>query len=257
MFNVLLSCMHQKDFSIIEDSQLNNVPTVIVNQCNCNNIVSEGMYTMISTTTRGLSVSRNLAIQNSKAEICLLADDDETFVPCLEEKIMAAYRNIKDADIIIFKMINYPNRFRDKIKKLKKYDCLKVSSYQISFRKSAIIEKNIAFDVKLGAGSGNGASEENKFLLDCYKKGLKIYYCPIEIALLKPNQSTWFNGFDEKFFFNHGKTTRYILGLTKAVLYGFYYLLFKHKVYKKDISMWKANKYLFKGIFAKGIDSKL
>ncbi len=255
--NVLLSCMHQKDFSIIEKSNLSLVDTIIVNQCDVaeEEKVVQNTHLMVKSPTRGLSVSRNLAIKNSDADICLLSDDDEIFNNDLNEIITAAYDKIPDADIIIFKMKNYPTRFPDEIKKLKKYDCLKVSSFQISFRLSKI-KNNIFFDSKLGAGTGNGASEECKFLLDCYESGLKIYYVPIEIGTINIVSSTWFSGYDKKYFFNRGKTTRYILGLPISILYAFHFLLLKRKLYKKNISVWQAGKFLFKGILAKDIDVK-
>ena len=54
---------------------------------------------------------------------------------------------------------------------------LRVCSCQITFKRASIIDNKLIFDVKLGAGTGNGAGEENKFLLDCYDKGLKNIPC--------------------------------------------------------------------------------
>ena len=257
-FQVLLSCMNVDDFSIIERSNLIQVPCLVINQCETEKeyFTETELHTMCNTPTRGLSISRNLAIQYSNAEYCLFSDDDEIFCDGLEEKIIGAYEALPDADIIIFRMSNYPTKLGDKIRRLRKYELLRVSSWQISFKLSSIKNKYF-LDPKLGAGTGNGASEENKFLLDCYKNGLKIYYVPIEIASVAQEQSSWRAARDEKYFFNRGKTTRYILGRSMATIYAFYFLIVKHKLYKKDISFLRAMKYLFKGIATKDIDEKL
>lgn len=254
-FEVLLSCMNESDFSVIERSNLKKVPATVVNQCDTDEESEEGVHRMYKSTLRGLSVSRNTALEKSRGDICLLSDDDEVFRSDLESAVLKAYREQPEADVIIFKMSNYPCKLGSKPKKLKKLDLLKVSSWQISF-KTAAVKGKIRFDTRLGAGTENGAGEENKFLLDCRKAGLEIYYVPVEIASVAQENSTWFSGYNERFFFNRGKTTRYILGFVFSVLYALYFLLAKRNLYKKDIKARRACVFLFKGILAKGIDAK-
>jgi len=256
-FEVLMSVMHATDFSIVEQSNLEKINTVIINQCDAEKeeLVKDKNSKMLFTSTRGLSVSRNLAIQYADADVCLLCDDDEVFEDGLYEKVTKAYEAHPDADVIIFKMTNYPTKLGDTARKLGKFELLRVSSWQISFRLSSVKGK-IFFDTNLGAGTKNGAGEENKFLLDCKKQGLSIYYVPVAIASVAQNVSTWFSGYDKRFFFNRGKTTRYMLGLALSLFYAAHFLVFKHKLYKKDCSFWSALKYLVKGIFAKDIDAR-
>lgn len=256
-FEVLLSCMNEKDLSIIHKSNLDKVRTIVINQC-CTDteyLIEKDIHRMYNTSTRGLSVSRNLGIAHCNADVCLISDDDEVFCLNLDEVVLSSYKELPKADIIIFVMENYPTKLGNKAKRLKKFDLLKVSSWQISFRVSSVKGK-IWFDTKLGAGTPNGAGEENKFLFDCYKEGLKIYYVPVKIATVAQEQSTWFKGYDEKFFFNRGKTTRYILGKIASCLYALHFLIFKYKRYYKEISLLKASRALFKGIRAKDIDEK-
>ena len=99
----------------------------------------------------------------------------------------------------------------------------------------------------MGAGSGNGAEEEFRFLTQCRKAGLKIYHYPYELATVAQTQSTWFKGFDREFFVNRGNTTRYIMGLPLSVLYAAYYAFAKRKQLA-DISMFKAFSYTLAGI---------
>ena len=245
---VLLSCMNQEKFSIIEDSNLTNIDTLIINQCNREEeIILDDKHRVINTMTVGLSVSRNIGLENARREICLLGDDDETFVDGLEDIVLNAYKRIKNADIIIFKAANWPEVFKGKAKRLSKLELLKVSSVQISFKRKSVVGK-VKFDSFLGAGTPNGSGEENKFLLECYKKGLKIYYVPVEILTLRDAGSTWFKGFDEGYFYRRGYTTRYIYGLGFAIVYAVYFIIMKRNLYKSNLSMERAFYYLFKGI---------
>ncbi len=126
---------------------------------------------------------------------------------------------------------------------------MKVSSWQISFRRQRLLDANVRFDPLLGAGTGNGAEEELKFLTDCEKAGLAIYYVPVEIASVGQEQSTWFRGFTGEFFENRGATTRYILGFWLACGYALYYTLRKYSLYRKEISPWAALKATLRGIW--------
>ena len=110
--------MHQADDSLVQKSRITG-DVLVVNQCGHNGLYEydtpEGRAKMIFTTDRGLTRSRNMAIANSRADICLLCDDDEVFVPDYEKTILSAYEDRPQADVIIFKMVNYPAAFEDKI----------------------------------------------------------------------------------------------------------------------------------------------
>lgn len=256
---ILLSCMHQIDNSIVAKSQITG-DVIIINQCDwedyCQFKTENGTARMFSTLQRGLTKSRNMAIRNSNADICLLCDDDEVFVSDYTSGILKAYSDLPDADIIIFKISNRAPSFSDETQRLKFPKTMKVSSWQISFKRESLLKNNITFDELLGAGTGNGAEEELKFLTDCEKSGLKIYYVPFEIASVAQTSSTWFKGFDEEFFENRGATTRYILGLFTASVYAIYYLVRKKSMYSKDISFSKAMCAIFRGIFKNRISKQ-
>lgn len=248
---VLLSCMHQKDDGIITRSNLGKVKTLVVDQCDIAEdemVEINHLHRLYHTNTRGLSVSRNLAIQNAQADICLLSDDDEIFVDALEERISRAYERFPEADLIIFQLSNRYKKLGDRPRQLRKYDLLRVASWQISFRLSSVKDQ-ILFDPLLGAGTGNGGGEENKFLLDCWRAGKKIFFVPEIIAEgINDSGSTWFSGWNKSFFYNRGKTTRYILGLPVSLAYAVYFLLGKRRLYRDEISVWDAAKSLLSGI---------
>ena len=249
---VLLSCMHRQDDELVRASRLTG-DVVIINQCDWeayNEYPTEtGTARMFSVRDRGLTKSRNLAIEKSTADVCMLCDDDEEFVPDYGAKILGAYESLPQADIVIFKMVNRPSAIPNRVMRLRFPQTLRVSSWQISFRRERLLSAGIRFDELLGAGTGNGGEEELKFLTDCEKAGLKIYYAPVEIASVAQSASTWFDGFTETFFENRGATTRYILGLGTASLYAVYYIIRKRKLYADTISPGRALRATFRGIW--------
>ena len=115
---VLLSCMNQSDLSLIERSKLTG-DVVVINQCDKEDFfegkTKNGRGRVFSTTERGLTKSRNMAIEKSDADICLLCDDDEVFEEDYEQKIITAYEKLDLADVIIFKMANRAPSFKDKV----------------------------------------------------------------------------------------------------------------------------------------------
>lgn len=226
---------------------------VVINQCNREAYAEyptvSGTARVFSTCQRGLTKSRNMAIQKAMADVCLLCDDDEVFLPGYEEKILQAYQDLPQADLIVFKIANRMPSFPDKIMRLRFPKTLKVSSWQISFRRERLLGAGIRFDELLGAGTGNGGEEELKFLTDCQKAGLVIYYVPVEIASVAQTESTWFHGFTETFFENRGATTRYILGPGIACAYALYYVIRKRPLYRETISSSKALQAIFRGIW--------
>lgn len=248
---VLVSCMNQTDYSIVQKSRLTG-DVLIINQClkDCKEQIHIGnqRIRMISTKQHGLSNSRNLAVHLSDRDICLLCDDDEIFVSDYERIIIDSFERLGDADIIAFNVENKVTRLKNQTQKIGRLQSLKLSSVQLAFRRSSIRLHNIQFDPLLGAGSGNGCGEENKFLLDCLKAGLHVYYVPQTIARLLHNDSTWFKAYDDNFFWQRGGSTRYIMGLPMSVIYGIYYILAKYPLYRNTITILNAAKALCSGI---------
>lgn len=258
-FQVLISCMNNNSHDLIQNSNLKEHSALVVNQCKTADDQLrkiDDLHYEYRSSEKGLSVSRNTAVKLSSAEICLISDDDEVFVDDLEKKVISAYNKIPEADVIIFAMSNRPLSLGKKVKRLRWFDTLKVSSWQISFKRSSITNNRISFDIKLGAGTGNGAGEENKFLLDCLKNKLKIYYVPCKIASVAQEESTWFHGYTPQFFYDRGKTTRYILGFPISFVYALYYIATKRKMYIQDISSFRALKSIIKGIVGNEISKQ-
>ena len=267
---VLISCMNQQDMKIAEQTGI-QTDVLIINQCpkvehsddassDKNTLEvqnsSRGNIRMLRTNTRGLSKSRNLAIQHAVGDVCLLCDDDEQLDSSYEKIILNAYEALPDADIICFRISNQSSRLTQKTQRLTKWTAMRIASWQITFRRESILKSGIRFDEDMGAGTGNGGGEEVKFLRDCIKAGLKAYYVPKSIGKVAQTESTWFKGFDRDFFYKRGITNRYMLGLPLSVLYAAYYTLVKKDLYKDYVTPWQSFKYTLNGIIANDISRK-
>lgn len=243
ILEVLISCMNQEDISIVKQSGI-STDALVINQCNMDAFQQwnneNQVIRMISTTERGLSRSRNMAIKHADGDICLFCDNDEVFYNNYMRTILEAFRRLPDADVILFNFDNLPHRFRSMEHRLNYLELLHAISCQIAFKKDSVRNAKVLFNPFMGAGSNNGAQEENKFLMDCYRKGLKIYYVPQTIGRIIENDSTWFEGYDEKFFYQRGSATRQLLGLPLSILYAFYYTVRKRAMYNQELSVWKA-----------------
>ena len=259
--NVLISCMHEKDTSIIERSNV-QTDVVVVNQCNKDS-VEEFDFTnkkgelchakFINTTERGLSRSRNMAITNAWGDICLLADDDEIFTDNYEDVIIKAFYDIK-SDVIAFGF-HYTNRGRNNFTRRTRinwFNFLKICSVQIAFRRDAITSHLIKFAENMGSGTGNGSGEENKFISDCLKSKLSIYAEPSDIAEINYNveDSNWFTGFNKEYFLKKGWSIKQSIGIIGGLFFAFAMCYKNASIIKEYINPVSALFFMVKGLFS-------
>ena len=255
---VLISCMHQKDASIAYKSNI-QTDCVIVNQCDLNSVDfipfvnnkgRDCIITYICTTERGLSNSRNMAINNAKdADICYMCDDDEYLVDNYEDIIVNAHNKYNNTSIITFSLIRKNYKYPQKEQRVGIKQILRTSSVQTTFKRKDILNNNIYFDPKMGSGSGNGGGEENKFLMDCRRSGLKIWYVPQIIAEVKSEDSQWFHGFTEDYFRKISWANRRILGPWLGAIYILFWTFFRRNSYKQELSLCKILKSCYVGFF--------
>lgn len=231
---VLVSTMHQSDKSLIEKMNL-KTDAIIINQCNKNEYeeftIKDKKIKFLSNVQRGLSKSRNQALLYASGDICLIADDDIIYKDDYERTVIDAFKKIPDADIIVFDttMINYKGGIERKcIKKIRRAPKYKnYGSVRIAFKRSSFLKNNIWFNILFGAGAKYGSGEETLVIRDAVKKGLKIYEYPANIADVDYSTSTWFNGYDDEYFYNKGAFLEACYKQKKFVLK--YYYLFKFR----------------------------
>lgn len=199
---------------------------------------------VITKLEKGLSKSRNIAIKEANEDIVLLADDDITYTENYKEIILQAYKKYKKADIICF-YVESTNKKR-KTKRMLTGNigfikAMKIVSFEISFKRKSIIDNNISFNEKFGAGTPLNRGEEQIFLYNALKKNLKIIFVNKKIATVNQEESTWFEKFDENFFIIQGKVFKQ-LSSKFYTLWCLQYAIRKYFLYRKNISFFKALK---------------
>ncbi len=224
---------------------------IVVNQCGVDEEhVLENKSKIVFSSKTGLSNSRNLAIASCQNEICLVADDDIVLSENYLENILEAY-NDTDSDIIIFDF-----ETNDKVRVCKPLannktnvnllKSLKVDSVRMTFKRSVFILNKITFDTLFGAGAFFNSGEENILLKQCIDKGIKIYYYPVAICFVDFSESTWFNGYNSKYFETKGAFSYAVFGRFYFI-YMMQFIIRKHKLYKNQTSCFTAIKWMLKG----------
>lgn len=256
---VLISCMHQTDHSIVTKSNIQS-DVIVVNQCD-RNLVEEYFFQnkigeecrvkFISTTERGLSRSRNMAIKNATADICLICDDDEVLDDNYPTKIIHAFSQNPESSIIAFQLQNTYKRFPSNKKNIGYINALKLASWQLAFKREDISANNIFFDETLGSGVSKAGGEENKFLYDCLKRRLKLLYVPQSVGRMIDGTSLWFKGYTEDFFCDKGVLMRKLMGKRLCYLYAIYFWLSKYPLYKDNLTMLRCWRSIYRGLVQK------
>lgn len=227
---------------------------VVVNQCGTDHIeifnYKGHCIKWIDSSTKGLSKSRNIALSNASGDIVILTDDDVEYVDDYVNKINTAFSSHPEVDIIAFQVEGKDGKFKDYQNRetcLSYFTSMRVSSVEIAMKRKKILENNIWFNESFGSGAKYQMGEENIFLFNCLKNKLKLFYVPIVIANLWLGDSTWFKGFNSKYFIDRGATYYEMFGFWAPVMIG-QFIVRKYRLIK-EISLYQAFRYSFIGMF--------
>ena len=251
---VLLSCMNQQDCSIVERTNI-QTDAVVVNQCNNDSITEYDFINknsqkchvkFINTTEKGLSRSRNMAIVNATGDYCLICDDDENLDDNYAATILKGFEDNPQYDIIAFKLDFSELTFSDKEYNVNYLNAGRLASVQMAFKNNALI-RSTPFNIKMGSGTGNGCGEENKFVLDCLKKGARIKYVPSYIAYVATGSSLWFKGYTEKYWVDRGWIAKMLYGKFWGAIYLIYQILCRVRKLDKKNSVLNILKWMVRG----------
>lgn len=240
------------DYSLLEKMNI-QTNAVVINQCNevgIQKIIHRGHEVIwINSNERGLSKSRNLAIQTSSADICVLADDDEVFVEGYEGIITKGFERNPNCALIrymvegiedIFKF--YPNKEHD----IGYISSMKISSVEVAFKRKDVKDNNIKFDELIGAGTKYMMGEENAFSWECLRRKMKMKYIPVIIANLHIGNSSWFKGYDKDYFIGRGAAfTAMSIPLSKILILQF--AIRRNALYRDQVGILKSIRLMWYG----------
>ena len=210
-YQLLVSTMNRNDFCIAEDMNIHS-NAIIINQCDhfgFDTISKNGsQIQMYSFPERGIGLSRNSAFMRSDADIIEFADDDMVFMDTHKEDVLREFEKHPEADAILFSVESLnPDRPLLKINefgRVTKIEALKYGCARLAIRREKLLYNNLSFSLLFGGGAKYGSGEDTVFLQDCIRAGLKIYRSTIKVADVKQESSTWFRGYDEKYYRDKG-----------------------------------------------------
>lgn len=227
------------------DSMNIKTNAIVINQNDKYGISESKEFVMITTPTKGVGINRNIGLNLSDAEYVLIVDDDMIFYDDAISIINTAVEKLTMADVIIFNF-DYTKdgkKMRSRISKTKRLHCANCLKYGICcalVKLERIREKNICFSTLFGGGCKYGSGEDSMFYLDCIRNGLKIYKYDTSIGANEYRKSTWFNGYNEKYFYDKGALFAALFGRWGHVLCCFN-ILRNHNIFlRSDISRREA-----------------
>lgn len=205
--------MNRTNFDFLQSmfvfSGFYNFNVLIVNQTTKEEILESNYESVkvINVFEKGLSRSRNIALQNSSKDILVFTDDDVVFELHFEDKILKEFNShpIHDGFRFQFKnelgkfVKNYPKKIQPK---LNWYEVLNASSIELVFKRKSIYNI-VSFDENFGLGSLISLGEEAVFLADAKKKKLKIGFAPKTLTIHN-NKTTSQVISNELKYFNQG-----------------------------------------------------
>src|SRR5690606_28422854 len=159
---ILVATMHRTSLDFLDamfaKSGFGHFKVLIINQTDENSLLHSNnpKIRVINSFEKGLSKSRNLAINNATGAICLNVDDDVVFVKGFSEIIADAF-NEYNTPIVTFETLTTEGKsywkYPKKAMPHNSYVSRKTLSIEIAFKVSEIIERNLYFAERFGLGA--------------------------------------------------------------------------------------------------------
>lgn len=140
---------------------------------------------IITSRTKGLSVSRNIGLQNCRTPYALIADDDVEYIPeALNTLLRKIERDRPSFTLCKIQTLEGEPEYKEYPKETYRVKGLKhwVSSIEILVDIREIMRHKVYFDERFGLGSMYDRGEEEVFVHDLMKHNLEGVYYPLEIV---------------------------------------------------------------------------
>lgn len=209
---VIVACMHQYDDSLYEKMNIQS-DAVFANQCEKYSfqkyLKGENVLKIVSTHDRGVGKNRNMGLLNATGDILLFADEDMTFNEDYKEKIVNAFKELPKADAIIFNLSYSKDNViykttNENTKRIRLINALKYGTSRIAIKRDSLLKANIFFSQLYGGGAIFSSGEDSLFIIDMLRKNLRIYTHEYVLGCTAKDTSSWFNGYNDKYYFDRG-----------------------------------------------------
>lgn len=206
---VLLSTVNNTK-NIIKSANI-KTDAIIINQTDyfCKDIIFNDDHKICwyNFDERGVGLSRNNAISRVTSDYAIIVDDDIVLFDDYESEIKKWFAKLPKADVLIFNLEskNELIKITKKVKCINKLNFYNYGATRIVFKTKVISMKGVYFNQNFGGGTPFSCGEDTLFLNELLNKKVKIYAVPDTIYKLNDDrESTWFKGYNEKYFFDNG-----------------------------------------------------
>ncbi len=205
---------------------------------------------ILNRREKGVGLSRNTALKHSDHEIIQFGDDDIVYDDGYAERIIREFDAHPEADILLFNVKAQEGRetyWNENFAKVTWKNYGRYAAYAICGRREKIADSGVKYSLLFGGGAPYMNGEDSLFLHDCLKAGLKLYRTTVVLGKERVNESTWFKGYTEKFFFDRGVLYHFLYGRMAKIL-GFRYLLKNRHPFCDELGFKRCLKLLFDGV---------
>ena len=246
---VLVATMGQQDMSLVRKMNI-RCSAVIANQADREEIAIEGNVKMVTTATRGVGLNRNIAILAADSELVLFADDDVVYKDDMPEQVVKAFDENPQADVLIFGMdIVKDGKVREKrhlkSRRLRVWNSMRFGTYTIAARRLSLVRHSIMFHRYFGGGCPFSSGEDSLLIKSCFDHRLKVYSHTYVLGTCCKDTSSWFRGYNEKYFYDKGVLMRCLFPRTPWIMALYFAINFKRKT---DLGVFQRIKWMHAGV---------
>ena len=250
---VLVATMGQQDTTLAEKMNI-RCDAVLANQADREETVYTdtpyGQVQMITTPTRGVGLNRNIALSAATGDILLLADDDVVYRDDMPQEVIRAFERHPEADVLLFGMdmvrdgAVFETR-QEPFHRLRVWNAMKYGAVRMAIRRSALERHGIRFHQSFGGGCPFSAGEDSLFMKACLDKRMAVYAHPYVLGACCKDSSSWFVGYNEKYFYDKGVLVRHLfprMAYVAALYFGAY---FKRET---TVGLWRRLRLVYAGV---------
>ena len=164
--------------------------------------------------------------------------------------IAAEFEQNPSADMILFNIEVNESRRTYHITERSRvhwYNCGRYGAVSFAVRRESPLASGVTFSLLFGGGARYSNGEDSLFLKEFMRKGYRVYTAPVTIGREEAGDSTWFNGYDKKFFYDRGVLYHYLYG-RMADLFSLRFLLAHKGVMCQEIPVKKAYQLMCDGM---------
>ncbi len=165
---------------------------------------------------KGVGLSRNTALLHAENELIQFCDEDIVLDKGYTDLVEKEFDSHPEADMLLFNVKAVKGRetyHNEDYARVNSLNYGRYPAYAIVARREALHKAGVTFSLLFGGGAKYSNGEDSLFLKECLDKKLAIYRTNVPIGHEESDRpSTWFSGYNDKFFFDRGYLYHFLYG---------------------------------------------